>query len=107
MRSHKYRKNYNKIFKKHGWNPGRYYREGYRFHEILPSGFYENQTWGALHKCWVGYSIALNKGEFDNEIKYANRIQNLQKELGEEVTDFKCLDGVNEEDIKAIENMPT
>ena len=72
---------------------------------ILPSRFYDSQTWGALQKCWVGYVIGLKKGEFDNEIKYANRIQNLQKELGLEVEEFKCLEGVDEEDIKLIEKM--
>ena len=35
-----------------------------------------------------------------NEIKYANRKQNLQKELGLEVSDFKCLEGLDEEDMK-------
>jgi hypothetical protein len=49
--------------------------------------------------------IALNKGEFDNQIKYANRIQNLQKQLGLKVEDFKCLKDVDEEDIKLIEKM--
>jgi hypothetical protein len=104
MKSHKSRRNYNTFFKKRRWDPGRYYREGYKYHEILSSGFYDSQTRGALNKCWVGYVIALNKGEFDNEIKYANRIRNLQKELGLEVEDFKCLEGVSEEDIKLIEN---
>jgi hypothetical protein len=104
MRSHKYRRNYNTFFIKRRWDPGRYYKEGYKYHEILPSGFYDSQTRGALNKCWVGYVIALNKGEFDNEIKYSNRIQNLQKELGLEVEDFKCLKGVDKEDIKLIEN---
>jgi hypothetical protein len=104
MKSHKYRRNYNTFFYKHGFDPGRYYREGYKYHEILPSGFYDSQTWGALKKCWVGYVIALRKGEFDNEIKYASRIQNLEKELGLEVTDFKCLEGVSEDDIKLIES---
>lgn len=74
--------------------------QGSRKYEILPLGYYENQAYGALHKCWVRYVIALNKGEWDNEIKYANRIQNLQKELGLEVSDFKCLEGLDEEDIK-------
>ena len=60
---------------------------------------------GALHKCWIGYTIAINKGEYDNEIKYANRIQNLQKELGLEVTEFKCLDSLDEEEIKLSEEM--
>jgi hypothetical protein len=105
MRSFNYRRNYNTFFRKHGFDPGRYYREGYRLHEILPSGFYDSQTWGALKKCWVGYVIALRKGEFDNQIKYANRIQNLQKELGLEVEDFKCLRGVDKEDIKLIEKL--
>ena len=105
MRSHKFRRYYPEFLYKHGCITDRYYREGNKYHEILPSGFYKNQTWGALHKCWVGYSIALDKGEFDNEIKYANRIQNLQKELGLKVEDFKCLKGVDEEDIKIIENM--
>jgi hypothetical protein len=105
MRSHKFRRNYNICFKKYGFAPGRYYREGYRYHDILPSGFYDSQTWGALQKCWIGYVISLNKGEFDNEIKYANRIQNLQKELDLEVSDFKCLEGIDEENIKIIENM--
>ena len=96
MRSHKYRKNYNIIFKKYGFDVGKYYIEGYKYHEILPSDFYDSQTWGALQKCWIGYSIAINKGEYDNEIKYANRIQNLQKELGLEVEYFKCLEGLDE-----------
>ncbi len=105
MRSHKYRRYYPAFLYKHGFNPGRYYREGSRYHKILESLYYDSQTWGALHKCWVGYSIAHNKGEFDNEIKYANRIQNLQKELDLEVSDFKCLEGVDEKDIKLIEDM--
>ena len=69
MRSHKYRRNYHIYFQKHGFIRDRYYREGYKYHEILPSGFYDNQTWGALQKSWIGYTIALNKGEYDNEIK--------------------------------------
>ena len=107
MRSHKYRRYYPAYLYKHGFDVGKYYRIGSRNYEGLPSGYYENQTYGALHKCWVGYSIAINKGEWDNEIKYANRIQKLQKELGLEVEDFKCLEGVDEEDIKAIEKMTT
>ena len=47
--------------------------------------------------------IALHKSEFNNEIKYANRIQNLQKELGVNVTDFKCLKGLDEDNFKLID----
>jgi hypothetical protein len=25
---------------------------------ILPSGYSESQTWGALHKSWIGFVIA-------------------------------------------------
>lgn len=91
MRSHKYRRNYNTFFKKYGFDVDRYYREGRRHHEILSSGFYDSQTWGALHKAWLAYMIAQNKWEFDKEIYYAQVIQKLQKELGLEVSDFKCL----------------
>jgi hypothetical protein len=38
---------------------------------MFPSGYYENQVRGALHKAWVGYNIAISKWEFDNQIKYA------------------------------------
>lgn len=55
---------------------------------ILPSGFFESQTWGALHKCWIGFIIAKEKEEWDKIDLYAERIQKLQKELSIEVTDF-------------------
>lgn len=49
---------------------------------------FESQTWGALHKCWVGFVIAKEKMEGDKIDLYAKRIQNLERELGIEVTDF-------------------
>jgi phage head maturation protease len=55
---------------------------------ILPSGYFESQTSGALHKCWVGFVIAKEKMEWDKIDLYAKRIQNLERELGIEVTDF-------------------
>ncbi|MDW3627332.1 MAG: hypothetical protein QOK72_11870 [Nitrososphaeraceae archaeon] len=55
---------------------------------ILPSGYFECQTWGALHKCWVGFVIAKEKMEWDKIDLYAKRIQNLERELGIEITDF-------------------
>ncbi|MGI0000697.1 MAG: hypothetical protein ACRD6Q_05690 [Nitrososphaeraceae archaeon] len=45
---------------------------------ILPSGYFESQTWGALHKCWVGFVIAKEKMEWDKIDLYAKRIQNLE-----------------------------
>lgn len=58
---------------------------------MLRSGFFENQTWGALHKCWKGYIIALNHFEPEEMRKYASRIQRLQHELGLEISRFPWL----------------
>ncbi|MGB9169096.1 MAG: hypothetical protein WCB31_09235 [Nitrososphaeraceae archaeon] len=38
---------------------------------------------GALHKAWVGYWIVIDKFEYDRE--------ELQRELGLEVSEFDCL----------------
>jgi hypothetical protein len=54
----------------------------------LDSFFLENQAWGALHKCWKGYTIAKNKGEDEKMQLYAHRIQELQHDLGLEVSSF-------------------
>ena len=105
MRSHKYRRHYPAFFKKRKFIPGRYYREGSRYHNILESTYYDSQTWGALHRAWIGYTIAINKLEFNKEIYYAQVIQKLQKELGLEVTNFKCLEGLSEEEIKLSKKM--
>jgi hypothetical protein len=56
--------------------------------KMLDSGFFENQVWGALHKAWKGYTIAKNKGEDDKMEVYARRIQELQHDLGLEVSSF-------------------
>ncbi len=55
---------------------------------MLPSGYYVSQTWGALHKCWIGFIIAKEKLEWEKIDLYAKRIQKLEKELGIELTDF-------------------
>jgi hypothetical protein len=54
----------------------------------LDSFFHENQVWGALHKAWKGYVIAKNKHEYDNMERYARIIQELQHDLGLEVSSF-------------------
>jgi hypothetical protein len=46
---------------------------------LLPSGYFESQTWGALHKCWIGFVIAKEKMEWDKIEIYAKRIQKLEK----------------------------
>jgi hypothetical protein len=66
-----------------------YYKRGLKNGErILPSGFFEGQTYGALHKCWLGFVIAKEKYEWDKLEMYAKRIRKLERELGIEVTDF-------------------
>ncbi|HSF51404.1 MAG TPA: hypothetical protein VLA74_11640 [Nitrososphaeraceae archaeon] len=52
------------------------------------NGFFESQTWGALHKCGIGFVIAKEKIELDKIKIYAKRIQHLEKDLGIETTDF-------------------
>jgi hypothetical protein len=66
-----------------------YYKRGLKYGDrILPSGFFESQMWGALHKCWIGFVIAKEKWEMDKLEMYAKRIQYIQKDLGIEITDF-------------------
>jgi hypothetical protein len=66
-----------------------YYKKSLKYGaRILPSWYFESQTWGALHKCWVGFVIAKEKMEWDKIVLYAKRIQNIERELGIEVTNF-------------------
>jgi hypothetical protein len=58
---------------------------------LLDSYYFENQTWGALHKAWRGYIIAKNKDEIDRLYYYAEVIQKLQRELGLPVSSFPSL----------------
>jgi hypothetical protein len=56
--------------------------------KMLESGFFENRVWGALHKAWKGYVIAKNKDEYNKMELYARRIQELQHDLGLEISSF-------------------
>ena len=58
---------------------------------LLKSGYYNNQTWGALIKCWKGFKIAKNDGDEEKMIHYAEGIQKFQCELGLAVEDFSHL----------------
>jgi hypothetical protein len=94
MRAHKFRHNYNKdclAMKKGTYNYSKVYRVFHKHGTLLESGWYDTQTWGALNKAWVGYVIAKNKGEYDQQIHYASIIQKLQKELNLEVSSFSQL----------------
>jgi hypothetical protein len=56
--------------------------------KMLESGFYEDQTHGALQKAWIAYVILCKKDDFERKRYYAAVIQKLQRELGKTVTDF-------------------
>ena len=59
----------------------------------LPSGYTVGQTWGALHKAWLGYCIALSKNEDENALLYTvSMVQKLQGELGIPVREFAEVD---------------
>ena len=90
MKSQRYRISNAKFWRIYGQRFSlKYYKRGLKYRDhILPSGYFESQTWGALHKCWVGFVIAKEKMEGDKIDLYAKRIQNLERELGIEVTDF-------------------
>lgn len=55
---------------------------------LLPSGYLVSRTYGALHKCWVGFVIAKKKYEWGMIEIYAKLIKKLERELGIELTDF-------------------
>jgi hypothetical protein len=63
----------------------------------LESFFLENQVWGALHKCWKGYTVAKNKDEHDKMEIYARRIQECQHDLGLPISSFDSI-GMSAED---------
>ena len=58
---------------------------------LLDSCYFENQTWGALHKAWKGYVIAKNKYELEEMYYYGNVIRKLQGELGLPISSFPDL----------------
>jgi hypothetical protein len=89
MRYHKYRYNYHKWVKHTGWDPFKYEKQGKKYYDLLSSDYYVNQTFGALNKCWLGFTIAKVKNEYDKLEMYAHRIRKLERQLGKEVlTDF-------------------
>jgi hypothetical protein len=90
MKSQRYRTSNNKFWGSYSKKMSRaYYKRGLKYGDrILPSGFFESQMWGALHKCWIGFVISKEKWEMDKLEMYAKRIQYIQKDLGIEITDF-------------------
>ncbi|HET9806177.1 MAG TPA: hypothetical protein VFP49_04640 [Nitrososphaeraceae archaeon] len=92
MKSQRYRMSNDKVWKQirqRIHDPFRYYKKGLKYGDyMLPSGYYVSQTYGALHKCWIGFVIDKEKWDWEKIDLYASRIQKLEKELGIEITDF-------------------
>jgi hypothetical protein len=95
MKCQKYKMTLDKMMKgKYKGDLFNYEKKAKRFnYRYLKSGYYENQVWGALHKAWLGYTIACNKwNEYNKMIYYARVIRKLQMQLGLELSEFDCLD---------------
>jgi hypothetical protein len=50
--------------------------------ELLDSGFYEGQTYGALNRAWFAYTISCKHEDWKRREYYAAVIRKLEKELG-------------------------
>ena len=58
---------------------------------VLPCGFKNSVTWGALKKCWKGYKRAKADGDEILMREYATRIQTLEGQLGIPTASFPNL----------------
>lgn len=47
---------------------------------------------GGLKKAWKGYKIARGHGDLDNQRYYASIIQNIQKAIGLDISDFSHIE---------------
>lgn len=91
---------YHKFNRNRSWDPLRKYRisqnkanylaKGGQL-KVLDSIYTENQTWGALHKAWLGFVISKNKFEPRRMEYYARVIQKLENELGLSISSFPDL----------------
>jgi hypothetical protein len=54
----------------------------------LDSGFYVDQTYGALKKAWLAYTISCKNDDWESRSYYAAVIQKLEGELGLKKYDF-------------------
>ena len=62
MKSHRFRHNYKKgyLAKKNGtYDYSKLYRVFQKHGTLLESGYYDTQTYGALHNAWLGYVMLL------------------------------------------------
>jgi len=79
--------------------------------KMLDSGFFEDQTWGALLKAWLAYTISCKHDDWERRKYYAAVIQKLEGELGLKKFDFPEIkeippaDFLDDDDDVDIQNM--
>jgi hypothetical protein len=57
----------------------------------MPYSGFKDQTYCALKKAWIAYSISDKKNDLERKLYYASVIQKLEQELGKTVTPFREL----------------
>jgi len=62
--------------------------------KLLDSGFYQDQTWGALGKAWLAYIISCKHDDWRRRKYYAAVIQKLEGELNIQKYDFPEMRGI-------------
>jgi len=95
MRSHKFRHNYHKNYvamKKGTYDYSKIYRVFHKHGTLLESGWYDTQTWGALHKAWLGYVIAKIKMNMTNKYNMLSSFKNYKKNMISKCHAFHNLD---------------
>lgn len=53
----------------------RTWEKGQKYYDIFPSLYYTNQTYGALNKYWLGFTIVKAKNEHDKIKIYAEEFK--------------------------------
>src|SRR2546427_9658073 len=81
-------------------------RHGMLRGKLLDSGFYEDQTWGALGKAWLAYIISCKHDDLRRRKYYAAVIQKLEGELGIKKYDFPEIRGLVEDYLEEYQDEP-
>src|SRR2546428_13536030 len=81
-------------------------RHGMLRGKLLYSGFYEDQTWGALQKSWLAYIISCKHDDWERRKYYAAVINKLEVELNIKKYNFPELRGIVAEFLEEYQDDP-
>jgi hypothetical protein len=81
-RRNRLRKGKRGITSSHGYSPRATYRPIYNKHRR------RTPEWGALHRAWVGYTIAKSQDDYEKMRKYALVIRKFERRLNIAINDF-------------------